>query len=82
MKKTGTIIAVCISILLLVFPVLFFWIMSAFDGLTTSFIVPLIGVTLVVLIGFITFSIENKKFYKKTIILLSCFILLMVGAIL
>ena len=82
MKKTGTIIAVCISIFLLVFPVLFFWIMSAFDGLTTSFIVPLIGVTLVVLIGFITFSIENKKFYKKTIILLSCFILLMVGAIL
>lgn len=82
MKKTSTIIAVSVSILLLIIPVFFLWIIAAFDGLKTSFIIPLIGIVLVVLIGFITYSIANQIFYKKSIFLLSFIILLMTGGIL
>ena len=81
MKKTSTIIAVSVSFLLLIVPVFLFWIEAAFNGLNTSFIFPLMGIVLVVLIGFITYSIANKIF-KKTIILLSVIILGMLGAVL
>ncbi len=81
MKKTSTIIAVIVSILVLIIPVFLLWIMAAFTGLDSSLLVPLIGIVLVVLIGFITYSIANKIFYKKTIIGLFIVILLMTGSI-
>lgn len=81
MKKTSTIIAVIVSILALFFPVVLVWLITAFAGLSLHFIVPLIGILLVVLIGFITFSISNKVFYKKTIILLSAVVLILIGTI-
>ena len=81
MKKTSTIIAVIVSILALFFPVVLVWLITAFAGLSLHFIVPLIGILLVVLIGFITFSISNKVFYKKSIILLSAVVLILIGTI-
>ncbi len=81
MKKTSTIIAVIVSILVLIVPVFLIWLITAFTGLNLHFIVPIIGILLVVLTGFITFSSSNKIFYKKTIILLSVAVLILIGII-
>lgn len=80
MKRIPTIIAVIISILLLLIPVFCLWILAAFSDLESSFLVPIVGVLLVVLIGLVTFSISNKKWLKKSIILLSVIILSLFGA--
>ena len=80
MKRIPTIIAVIISILLLLIPVFCLWILAAFSDLESSFLVPIVGVLLVVLIGLVTFSISNKIWLKKSIILLSVIILSLFGA--
>ena len=77
MKKLPTILAVVLSFMLLVVPVMGMWIVMALSGSRLSFFVLVIGVLLVVLTGFITFSISNKKFYKKTIIILVVSILVL-----
>ena len=81
MKKTITIITVTIAILLLSVPTFLLWIIASFGDLQTNFLVPIIGVILVVLIGFITFSIENKHFFKLPVISISVAILILLGVI-
>lgn len=71
MNKKSTIIAVVVSFLLLIVPICLFWVITILADLKTQILVPAVGIILVILIGFITFSISNKKFYKKTIIILS-----------
>ncbi|MCR5763897.1 MAG: substrate-binding domain-containing protein [Treponema sp.] len=80
-KKVSTVIAVIVSAIILFFPVMFFWIMAAFSDLKLNFLVPAIGVLLVILIGVITFSVTNKVAYKKSIILLSSLIVALYGLI-
>lgn len=81
MKKTSTIIATLLSLIILFFPVVFFWVVAAFSDLKLNFIVPIIGIILVILTGLITFSISNKIFYKKSIILLSALVVLLIALI-
>lgn len=81
MKKIPTIIAVVASLIILPIPVFAGWLVATFDGLQLHFIVPVIGAVLVVLIGFITYSISNKIFYKKTIILLVALIAVLYGVL-
>lgn len=71
MKKTKTIISIIVSILVLIIPVLMIWLIAAFLGLELNFFVPIAGIILVVLIGLITFSLDNKKLLKKSIISIS-----------
>ena len=49
--------------------------------MTLHFVVPVIGVVIVVLTGFISFGISNKIFYKKCIVSLSVLIVLLAGSI-
>lgn len=81
MNKSVTIIAVSVAAILLFFPVLFCWFLAAFADLTLHFVVPVIGVVLVVLTGFIAFGLSNKIFYKKCIVSLSVLIVLLAGSI-
>lgn len=81
MKKTSTIIATLLSLIILFFPVVFFWVVAAFSDLKLNFIVPIIGIILVILTGLITFSISNKVFYKKSIISLSALVVLLIALI-
>ncbi len=81
MNKSVTIIAVSVAAILLFFPVLFCWFLVAFADLTLHFVVPVIGVVLVVLTGFIAFGLSNKIFYKKCIVSLSVLIVLLAGSI-
>ncbi len=71
MNVSKTIIAVVVSILLLFFPVVAIWIIAAFCDLKLHFLVPVIGLLLVILVGFISFGLANKRSYKKTIVSLS-----------
>lgn len=81
MKKTITIIVVCVAFLLLIVPSFMLWLIAAFADLSFHFIIPIISFVLLTLIGFITFSIENKFFYKKRIILTSAVLLILIGII-
>lgn len=81
MKKTSTIIAVSIAFLVLFFPVLLFWVFLIFSDISLNFLAPVIGLILVVLVGFITFGIANKIYYKKSIILLSVSVVLLLSSI-
>ncbi len=81
MKKTITIIVVCVAFLLLIVPTFMLWLIAAFADLSFHFIIPIIGFVLLTLIGFITFSIENKFFYKIRIILTSAVLLILIGII-
>lgn len=81
MKHTSTILAIFLSIIILIFPVSYLWLLAAFSNLILHFLVPLISIVLIFVIGFITFSISNKIFYKKTIISLSILVLILFGAV-
>lgn len=81
MKKTSTIIAVSIAFLVLFSPVLLFWVFLIFSDISLNFLAPVIGLILVVLVGFITFGIANKIYYKKSIILLSVSVVLLLSSI-
>ena len=65
MKKTKTIISIIVSILVLTIPVFMIWLITAFIGLKLNYFIPIAGSILVILIGLITYSLDNKKFLKK-----------------
>ena len=71
MKKTKTIISIIVSILVLTIPVFMIWLITAFIGLMLNYFIPIAGFILVILIGLITYSLDNKKFLKKSIISIS-----------
>lgn len=81
MKKKITIISVSAAILLLIVPTFMLWLLAAFCSLRFSFLIPITGCILIALIGFITFSIENKVFYKKSIIAISAVLLILIGLV-
>lgn len=81
MKKKFTTIIVCVALLLLIVPTFMLWLIAAFSDLSFHFIVPIISCVLLALIGFITFSIENKIFYKGKIILTSAVLLVLIGLV-
>ena len=71
MKKTKTIISIIVSILVLTIPVFMIWLVTAFIGLKLNYFIPIASFILVILIGLITYSLDNKKFLKKSIISIS-----------
>ncbi len=81
MNYSKAIIATVISLLVLFFPTICFWLGAAFANLSLHFLVPIIGIAIAILVGFITFCIQNKIFYKKNIISLVILIIILVGAI-
>ncbi len=81
MKKLSTIIACMIAAIILVIPTFVTWFLVSMSGIKTSYLVFVIGVSILALIGFITFSISNKKFFKKSIISLVALIFIFAGII-
>ncbi len=80
-KKTTSVLAVILSVLLLSIPVIFFWLIAVFNNLVLHFLIPLIGILLVVRIGFIRYGSAKRKSYKKTIVILSAFIVFLGGSL-
>lgn len=81
MKKAKTIISVIISFVLLIIPVFALWIITFFAGLRLNFLLPVAGIALVALIGFIVFSLDNKRFFKKTIISIGMVFVVLVSSL-
>ncbi len=81
MKKLATVLSVAISIILLFIPVTSLFLLAILGNLKTSFLIPVAAIVLIVLIGFVAFSISNKKFFKKSIISLGTLILVSLGII-
>lgn len=81
MKKLATVLSVAISIILLFIPVTSLFLLAILGNLKTSFLIPVAAIVLIVLIGFVAFSISNKKFFKKSIISLGALILVSLGII-
>lgn len=81
MKKLSTIIACMIAAIILVIPTFVTWFLVSMSGIKTSYLVFAIGVSILALGGFITFSISNKKFFKKSIISLVALIFIFAGII-
>lgn len=79
MKKLSTVIACIIAAIILVIPTFVTWFLVSMSGIKTSYLVFVIGVSILALIGFITFSISNKTFFKKSIISLGALILIFFG---
>ena len=73
----GAVFSVVLSCAILFVPVVFLWLIAAFDGMNLHFLVPVIGIALVSVICLIVMGFMQKKLYKKTIVALSVFILML-----
>lgn len=82
MKTTISTIVVSLAVILLIVPSVILWFFAAFCDLQSNFLIPFLGILLVVLTWFVSLSIENKIFYKKSIISTLAAILILVGVVL
>ena len=67
-KKTAVIVTVVVGFLLLIIPVMAFWIVLIFAAYKTHFLALIMGLSLVALSGAAAFSLSNKGAGKKYIV--------------